>query len=323
MNDRHKIVWDDNSLHLYQELIQAVLLDLQDAWLASSSPSSISILLQQTNDVLTSAAKSTQKVIYLKKPDKVKPKPISLILSEASELHTAKHETLKNIITDPSSISEEIDAAKFAHKSSRAALQSAKRFVSVSKEAETFHQLDTILSNNPQSLFKAIRAGKRNTVTLKKLTVGTTTYVGSDVGKGFFKRISSLKTRDEEKLEKCATFQQFIADHKHILEICKAESKIPPISYNSAEKLLRSIKASVIDLYSVSARHYIKGGIPAIKHFHLILNAVLNDINNFAIDELHAVHAVILYKSHGKDKYVGSLENEAWKASEAETQFQG
>ena len=47
VNDRHRIVWDDNSLHLYQELIQPVLLDLQDAWLDSSSPSSISILLQQ------------------------------------------------------------------------------------------------------------------------------------------------------------------------------------------------------------------------------------------------------------------------------------
>ena len=54
----------------------------------------------------------------------------------------------------------------------------------------------------------------------------------------------------------------------------------------------------MIDLYSVSARHYINGGDPAIKHFHMILN----DINNYAVDELHAVHAVILYKSHGKDK---------------------
>ena len=78
--------------------------------------------------------------------------------------------------------------------------------------------------------------------------------------------------------------------------------------------------------------------------FQLLLNAVLDDINNYAIDELHTAHAIILYKAHGKDKssersyrtisscpfiskcadkYVGSLENEAWEASEAETQFQG
>ena len=343
-NDRHKIVWDDDSLHLYQELIQPVLLDLQDAWLDSSSPSSISLLLQQTNNALTSAAKATQKVIYLNKSEKIKRKSIPSILTEASRLHTANYKELKKVITDPTSTSEDIEVARLAHKSSRAALQSAKRTVSVSKEAEAFQQLDTILTSNPQALFKTIRARKRNNVTLNKLTVGASTFVGNDVGKGFFKSISDLKTREQSKLDECTTFQQFVADHQQILEICKAGSKIPPLSYEAAEKLLRSIKASVIDLYSVSARHYINGGIPAIKHFQLLLNAVLTDINNYAIAELHAVHAIVLYKSHGKDKtsdrsyrtisscpfiakcadkYVGLLENEAWEASEAETQFQG
>ena len=255
-----------------------------------------------------------------------------------------KHKELKKVISHPASTSEKIEVAKLAHNSSRAALQSAKRSVSVSREAEVYQQLDSILTNNPQSLFKAIRARKRNNVTLNKLTVGTTTFVGNDVGKGFFKSISDLKTRDQSELDNCTTFQQFLSDHQHILEICKAGSKIPPLCYESAEKLLRSIKPSVIDLYSVSARHYINGGVPAIKHFQLLLNAVLSDINNYAIAELHAVHAIILYKSHGKDKtsdrsyrtisschfiakcadkYVGLLEKEAWEASEAETQFQG
>ena len=64
-NERHKIVWSDDTIHQYQQLIQPVLLDLQDTWVNSSSPSSIAILLQQTNNVLTSAAKATQKVVYL------------------------------------------------------------------------------------------------------------------------------------------------------------------------------------------------------------------------------------------------------------------
>ena len=104
-----------------------------------------------------------------------------------------------------------------------------------------------------------------------------------------------MKTRDQSELDNCTTFQQFLSDHQHILEICKAGSKIPPLCYEFAEKLFRSIKPSVIDLYSVSARHYINGGVPAIKHFQLLLNAVLSDINNYAIAELHAVHAIILY----------------------------
>ena len=214
-----KIVWDDNSLHLYQELIQPVLLDLQEAWLDSASPSSISILLQQTNNILISAAKSTQKVIHLKKPKKAKQKSIPRILLEASEHHTANHKELKHVITDPTSTDEQIDAAKLAHKSSRAALQSAKRSVSVSKEAELFQQLDSILTNNPKSLFKAIKARKRNTVTLNKLTVGATTFVGNDVGKGFFKSISTLKTRDDKELKQCTTLGED-TNHQHRKDLC-------------------------------------------------------------------------------------------------------
>ena len=148
-----------------------MLLDLQDAWLDSSSPSSISLLLQQTNNTLTSGAKSTQNVVYQKKSEKNKTKLIPSILTDAAEHHRVKQKEQKKVISHPASTSEKIEVAKLAHNSSRAALQSAKRSVSVSREAEVYQQLDSILTNNPQSLFKAIRARKRNNVTLNKLTV--------------------------------------------------------------------------------------------------------------------------------------------------------
>ena len=343
-NERHKIVWSDDTLHQYQQLIQPVLLDLQDTWVNSSSPSSIAILLQQTNNVLTSAAKATQKVVYLKKSDKIKTKPVPKLLIEASAAHAATHVELKRVSTNPMSTKSDIETAKLAHSASRAALQASKRAVSVAHESETYDQLNTILTNNPKALFTSIRARKRDSVSLNKLTVGKDTFDGDDVGKGFYKSISALKTRDKDKLESCSTFQQFVSDHKHILEICKAGSRIPPLSLDQARKLLKSIKSSVIDLFSVSALHYLNGGEPAIVHFQLVLNTVLGDVHNYAIDQLHTVHAIILHKGHGKDKtsdrsyrtisscpfiskcadkYVGSLESEHWEEAEAETQFQG
>ena len=114
-NRRHKILWTEDSLQLYQQLVQLVLLDLQAAWLGSA-PSSLSLLLQQTNNGLTSAAKSTQKVTYLRKSGKVKQKPIPPVLAEASCLHRQNFEKLKLATANTESTHEVREAAKLDHK---------------------------------------------------------------------------------------------------------------------------------------------------------------------------------------------------------------
>ena len=123
-----------------------------------------------------------------------------------------------------------------------------------------------------------IKASKKDSITLNKLHVGNDVFTGKDVGKGFFASISSLKSRDVSSLESCPTFQEFVTDHNHILEICKLGKKIPLLSYDKAEELLRAIRPSVTDFYSISALHYLNGRGPAINHFKLVLNAVLSDI---------------------------------------------
>ena len=189
-----------------------------------------------------------------------------------------------------------------------------------------------------------MKASKKDSITLNKLHVGNDVFTGKDVGKGFFTSISSLKSRDVSSLESCPTFQEFVTDHNHILEICKLGKKIPLLSYDKAEELLRAIRPSVTDFYSISALHYLNGRSPAINHFKLILNAVLSDIETFALSQLNTCHAIILFKGHGKcktsdrsyrtisscsfiakaaDKYIGWLEEDKWAAAQAETQFQG
>ena len=91
--------------------------------------------------------------------------------------------------------------------------------------------------------------------------------------KGFFKSITSLKSRDPE-LSSSKTFQELVSDHDH--------------------DLLKSIKPSVIDLHSISALHYLNGGDNTIIHFQHIINAVLSDVKNFALTEINQVYAIIL-----------------------------
>ena len=71
-NTRHRVIWSEENLDEYCDLVHPVLEELQDTWLANSSPSTLSVLLEQTNNILTAAAKATQKVIFLNKEQRVK-----------------------------------------------------------------------------------------------------------------------------------------------------------------------------------------------------------------------------------------------------------
>ena len=113
-------------------------------------------------------------------------------------------------------------------------------------------------------------------------------------------------------------------------------------SIEQARKLLKNIKPSVTDLFSISSPHYLNGGDAAVQQFCLLLNAILANAENFALTELNSVYAIILHKGHGKDKhsdrryrtisscpflakcadiFVGSLSADNWAAVTAETQF--
>ena len=68
-----------------------------------------------------------------------------------------------------------------------------------------------------------------------------------------------------------------------------------------------NIKPNVTDLYSITANHYLHAEDSGIKHFHLILAALIEDLSNITITEINAVHTSILFKGHNKDKSSESL----------------
>ena len=161
------------------------------------------------------------------------------------------------------------------------------------------------------------------------------------MGDGFYDSISKLKTLDTIT---SPSFESFAEDYKHIIEICKAARTIPRISRKNAGELLRRIRASVADFYSITAGHYLNGGDAALDHFCFLFNAILSSIEVASTPELNAAHAVVLHKGHGKDKnldssyriisscpflakcvdiYLGELSKEDCKSCQATTQYQG
>ena len=106
VNTRHKVIWAEESLQEYTDLITPVLTELRKLWLDSSSPTSLSVLLSQTNNVLTSAAKATQKVIDLSKPQKPRNAQIPPEIRAASRSVKKANSDLKEILLLSSDKSE-------------------------------------------------------------------------------------------------------------------------------------------------------------------------------------------------------------------------
>ena len=206
-----------------------------------------------------------------------------------------------------------------------------------SKEVERDSELQ-----DPAKVFMKVKANKsKQSQKIKSLQVGDKIYTEDAVADGFYDSISSLKTL---KPITATSFDRFCEDHRHILEICKSGTQIPRISLDDSLTLLKRIKPSVSDFFSITAAHYLNGGEAAVLHFMILINTVISDIEIAAIDELNTTHAIILHKGHGKDRslasnyrtisccpfiskaldmYLGDLSKDDWLSCQAETQFQG
>ena len=64
------------------------------------------------------------------------------------------------------------------------------------------------------------------------------------------------------------------------------------------------MKSHVIDIYSITAKHYSNAGDKGIEHFKELLNCVISDVNNATLEELNIALGIILYKGHRKDKNI-------------------
>ena len=341
---KHRITWSDEGITRYQELLASTLPTLQtqddtdDAVLTGSA----SFLLSMTNHLLTTAAKSTNKFTLLSTAHKQKPAPIPPNIKTAAKVKEVAHKHLRTLSRDPLSDKYAVELAGARFKEARSLYQSAVRQHSAQLGVDRDVELHQLLSKKPGLIMKSI-SNKRKKLgpNIKSLHVGERVYTNNNVADGFFDHISSLKTLPQIT-SPCT--QTFFEDHRHVIEIARAGKKIPRLSLDQAESLLRKIRPHVADFYSVTAAHYLNGGQAAINYFCFLVNAVLNNIELASLEELNTTHAVILHKGHKKDPHqsssfrtisscpfiskavdlhLGNLSKEDWSNVRAATQFQG
>ena len=344
INKRLKVVWCDAGVEEYQRIVAPHLSRLQNLWLTSPTRSQLSLLLEATNNLLSASAARTNKTISLDGSSKSKRKnftPRPIRISQNALLKKYKHfqKVLKSGDTSKiASIKKDYNKARDLHRK----LERRYKAEQSSLRDET---LFSICTSNPSPIFKSIKSAKRSTAgKIQKLSVGLKVYHGDSVQDGFYDSISQLKTRDSESLKDDIKFNEFSADYQNILEVCKNGSPIPPISETDSFKLIQKMKKDVTDVYGVTVNHYNYAGPAGWKHFNLLLNSLLEDVNNTDIEEVNTVYACILFKGHKKDKtsdrsyrtistcpviakaldlYIRDLNIVSWNDDKADTQFQG
>ena len=335
-NQRHKIVWSEEGIALYQAEVATKLADIRLKWLNPLSKTSLSILLKMTNEILHKAALSSNTSIDLnsKRKNKSKKKP-KLVKSSEILLKKAQEKVATNSTIFSQNILRE---AKKRHRSIIRAAKCKEDMVEIKK----FH---SILSSCPSAAFTAIRSSKSsNSVQIPFLKVDHKRYVGDRVVDGFYDSISKLKTLDHNKLANSPHHDSLMEDYTNIKYLCQNKFDLPSISIEDSSSILKRIKPGVIDFFSITARHFIHAGTAGLVHFNLLLNAFIANVNNSSIEELNSVYALLLYKGHSKDKsldssyrtistcpllakgldmYIRDLEIEKWNQVQAETQYQG
>ena len=297
-----KVYWSEEGILSYKDVVSPHLSSLRELWNQSSSKAIASVLLQSTNQILTYAASITNRVTVLgkKKSHKSSWKPREIY---HSELCLSKaHRSLKKIKNSQTSTPEQVASAKLLHNEKKSSLRRLVRLNRLNDSIKRDTMLSSILSSNPSAahrILKSVKSGSSHQE-IQNLKVGDKEYNGLNVPDGFYDSLNSLKTKDTSS--HFDSFQELKSDYENIVKICSTGPKIPAINLEQSSKILLKIRASVNDLYSITAKHYTNAGQEGLVHFNFLLNFIISDINNASIPEINSVYAVIIYKGHQKDK---------------------
>ena len=343
-NNRTKIIWSEDGIKAYEEMVGGTLADLTLRWGNSMSRTSLSVLLSSTYQCLSFAACSTNKSIDLSTKRKMKPS-IPPKIRRMQSIVLKKRKILVHLLSLANSNAEDIFAARTKLRQAKTTLRQCIRADLSDIRNKRDETLSSILSVNPSAAYKAIKSSKEAASSeIQNLKVGNKIYSGEKVPDGFYDSLSSLKSPDISPLYSSPAFQETLLAYKNVLKIAKEGDNIPPISPKDSTELLYSLKADVNDFYSITASHFINAGFQGLQHFHFLLNIIILEINSSSLEELNTIWACILWKGHGKDKeaersyrtistcpllakaldsYVGALSSSSWAAMQADTQFQG
>ena len=168
-NNRLKVLWTDSGIADYQSLVGPQLQRIQRQWLSSTSRTSVSLLLESTNNILATSAAMTNDTIALNRPPRSNksrvPKPIRI--SKNALLRQNKR--LKRALCScPPLPLDKLAALESAYREARTAHRKIVRHHKANESIKRDELLYSIQSSNPSSIFSSLKRSKRSKAEEKK-----------------------------------------------------------------------------------------------------------------------------------------------------------
>ena len=324
---RNRVSWSDEGMIAYEQLLSPHLKQIRKRWLSPNSLSSMSILIKMTSSLMSLAATATNKFKSLSIPSS----PQSMKIPR--DIQKAKRRLMRLYRKDKNSVNFYSAKQNYKRTIRRSRVQAG-----IMRDQKLFE----ILDDGPRKAFSFIKANRTKTPKqIESLAVGTNVYHGAQVPDGFYDSMSSIKTCRYDRSEVDPQFAEHLANHDHILALCKNKCSIPQIDIATSTSLLKRMKKNVHDIFSVSPLHYLNAGEEGLAHFNFILNAIISNVNNAKLDDMNLVLGLILWKGHKKDNnsdrsyrtistcpllakatdmYIRDLYNKQWNTCQAPTQ---
>ena len=340
-NTRHKIQWSDEGVHLYQSLVLPLLSSLLENWSSAPSRTNVSLLMETSADILTTAAQKSNKCFPLNSriPPRSHATPRHIKLSKKNVLKAWNE--LKTLRRNESASPEQLNDATVAYKN----MKNSHRQLLRRHRAQMSIKRDESLLTNPSKTYSRIKQAKRSSCSkVNKLTVGCDTYHDEFVKDGFYHSVAALKKRNVEKLNSSQHFCDLTSEYMHIVELCRKGTSLPVITDEDALEILTRMKPNVPDINSVTPNHFLLAGPLGWRLFALLLNSLIADISFTNMPQINTAYACVLHKGHGKDKtssksyrtisscpvlakaldmHVRDLHLKEWNKDQSNVQFQG
>ena len=342
-NSRFRTVWTEESVAEYKELLSLLLPHIRQTWGSTDSKVTISLLLSSTYTAMNMISREACKCTMM--ADSPKPKQtVSPSVCAAARKSWKNLHNLRKLEQDPAATEHQINSAKDSLTHSRGLYRKEMR-----NDLEMARDKKDILLHNilsdPSSVFRALKSARRcNAPSVRKMHVGDKVYCGEKVADGVYDSLHSLKAPCMEQHTTNTSYCEALEIYEHIIKLACNGGKIPPISYSDGEKILRGLKSTVLDWFSITSLHFLHLGQEGILHFVFLMNTVIKNINCASIEELNTIWAIVLHKGGKKDPeldrswrtisscpllakaldtYMVQLYGDVWSAVQAPTQFQG
>ena len=159
-NLRTKVIWSDDGIEKYQNIVVPELQRIQDLWFspASSSRTSLSLLCESTNNVLSTSAIHTNRTVRLNQKFTPKSKPTPLHIRQSANKLLKKHNSLKLALQRASPDSRQLRADYLCSRSAhRKLVRENKAIEAIARDSSS----SQVLTRDPSPLFRRIKSSKR------------------------------------------------------------------------------------------------------------------------------------------------------------------